>query len=228
MSEKPFQSAERTQRSILARAEKATLLWLAARMPRWVSSDLLTLTGSLAMLCAGLSYWLSRYDRRGLLLVIVFLAINWFGDSLDGTIARFRNQPRPRFGFYVDHIVDTFGALFLLGGLALSGYISAWIAAALLVAFYLISIEVYLAAYTLGTFHLSMGGFGPTELRILLSLGNLYLFFHPEVPIVPIIGRAYRLFDIGGAIGAAGMTLLMCIAAVRHTHALYRAEPLPR
>jgi len=228
MPEKQFQSAERAQRSILTRAEKATLLWLAARMPRWVSSDMLTITGSVAMLCAGLSYWLSRYDRRGLLLVIVFLAINWFGDSLDGTLARFRNQQRPRYGFYVDHIVDTFNTFFLLGGLALSGYISVWIAAAMLIAFYLVSIEVYLAAYTLGTFHLSMGGFGPTELRILLSIGNLYLFFQPEVPIVPIIGRAYRLFDIGGAIGAAVMTLLMCIAAIRHTRALYRAEPLPR
>src|SRR5574341_2535073 len=168
MPEKQFQSAERAQRSILARAEKATLLWLAARMPPWVSSDLLTITGSVAMLGAGLSYWLSRYDRRGLLLVILFLAINWFGDSLDGTIARFRNQQRPRYGFYVDHVVDTLNTLLLLGGLALSGYISAWVAAAMLIAFYLVSIEVYLAAYTLGTFHLSMGGFGPTELRILL------------------------------------------------------------
>ena len=228
MADKPFHSAERAQRSILARAEKATLLWLAARLPRWVSSDMLTILGSVAMLGAGLSYWLARHDRRGLLLVIVCLAINWFGDSLDGTLARFRNQPRPRYGFYVDHIVDTFNTLFLLGGLALSGYISAWIAAAMLIAFYLISIEVYLATYTLGTFHLSMGGFGPTELRILLSVGNLYLFFHPEVPVIPFIGRVYKLFDIGGAIGAAAMTLMMCISAIRHTRALYRAEPLPR
>lgn len=222
-----FRPAERVQQSVLSAAEKHTLLWLAARLPRWITSDGLTLLGLLSMLGAGLCYWLARYRRASLLLVILCLAVNWFGDSLDGTLARFRNQPRPRYGFYVDHVVDTFGALFLLAGLALSGYMGAAVAATLLIAYYILSIEVYLATYTLGAFHMSFGGFGPTELRILLSIGNVALFFHPGVPLVHLWQSDYRLFDVGGAIGAAGMLLMAAAAAVRHTAQLYRAEPLP-
>jgi len=226
MAETEFRSAERAQQSVLARVEKQCLLWLAARLPRWVTSDGLTLLGLLSMLGAGLSYWLAREHRVGLLLVIVCLAINWFGDSLDGTLARFRNQPRPRYGFYVDHVVDTFGALFLLGGLALSGYMSLLVAAGLLIAYYILSIEVYLATYTIGTFHMSFGGIGPTELRILLSIGNVALYFHPVVPLVRILDGDYRLFDVGGAIGMAGMLLMALAATAKHTAQLYRAEPL--
>ncbi|HUK52091.1 MAG TPA: CDP-alcohol phosphatidyltransferase family protein [Candidatus Binatia bacterium] len=222
-----FRPAERAQQSLLSRVEKRTLLWLAARLPRWVSSDGLTLLGFVSMLGAGLCYWLARYQRLGLLLVILFLAINWFGDSLDGTLARFRNQPRPRYGFYVDHVVDTFGALFLLAGLALSGYMGPAVAASLLIAYYILSIEVYLATYTIGTFHMSFGGFGPSELRILLAIGNLALFFHPGVPQVRILQAEYRLFDVGGTIGAAGMLLMAIAAAARHSAELYRSEPLP-
>jgi archaetidylinositol phosphate synthase len=227
MPEEKFQSAERAQLSILARIEKRCLLWLAARLPLWVTSDQLTALSLLAMLGAGLSYWMARADRRGLLLVIVCLAVNWFGDSLDGTLARFRNQQRPRYGFYVDHVVDTFGALFLFMGLALSGYMSMRVAAALLIAYYLLSIEVYLATYTVGTFHMSFGGIGPTELRILLSIGNLALYFHPAVAMVHIAHGSYRLFDVGGAIGGAGMVLMTLAATAKHTRMLYRAEPLP-
>jgi archaetidylinositol phosphate synthase len=226
MAETEFRSAERAQQSVLARVEKVCLLWLAARLPRWVSSDGLTVLGLVSMLGAGLCYWLAREHRVGLLLVILCLAVNWFGDSLDGTLARFRNQPRPRYGFYVDHVVDTFGALFLLGGLALSGYMSLLVAAGLLIAYYILSIEVYLATYTIGTFHMSFGGIGPTELRILLSIGNLALYFHPGVPQVRILDGVYRLFDVGGAIGMAGMVLMALAATARHTVQLYRAEPL--
>ena len=228
MEDKSFRAAERAQRSIVAGIEKKCLAWLAARMPRQVHSDHLTLIGFLGHLGAGLSYWLARYNSNGLLLCILFLAINWFGDSLDGTLARVRNQQRPRYGFYVDHVVDTFGALFLLGGAALSSYMSLPVAAGLLISFYMLSIEVYLAAYTIGTFHLSFGGFGPTELRILLAIGNLWLYFRPGIPRVHALGGEYRLFDVGGTIGVLGMGLIMIAAAVRHTRELYCAEPLPR
>jgi phosphatidylglycerophosphate synthase len=227
MAEGEFRSAERAQQSVLARIEKTCLLWLAARLPRWVSSDGLTVLGLLAMLGAGLSYWLARENRAGLLLVILCLAVNWFGDSLDGTLARFRNQPRPRYGFYVDHVVDTFGALFLLGGLALSGYMSLLVAAGLLIAYYILSIEVYLATYTIDTFHMSFGGIGPTELRILLAVGNLALYFYyPRVPMVHMLDEVYRLFDVGGTIAMAGMLLMAVAATAKHTAQLYRAEPL--
>jgi archaetidylinositol phosphate synthase len=130
------------------------------------------------------------------LLVILFLALNWLGDSLDGTLARVRNRQRPRYGFYVDHIVDAFGTLFLLSGLALSGYMSKSIAAALLTAYLMLSIEVYLATYTIGTFHLSFWKFSPTELRILLAIGNIALLY---CPIVQIAGSTYRLYYMTSA-----------------------------
>lgn len=224
MASEGFSSAQRVQRSILTGIEKATLLWIATRLPRWVTSDGLTLLGLLSMAGAGLSYWYARYHRAGLLLVIVFLALNWFGDSLDGTVARVRNLQRPRYGFYVDHVVDTLNTLFLVAGLVASGYISLPIGAAALIGFYLISIEVYLATYVLGAFHMSFAGFGPSELRILIAIGNVWLYFHSGVPMAHLLGRQYRLFDVGGAISATGMLLMMLAAAGRHTRQLYQME----
>jgi phosphatidylglycerophosphate synthase len=226
MEKSDFRSADRAHLSFLGAIEKKCLVWIAARLPRWVTSDQLTALSVIAMLGAGASYWYARANPVGLLLVIVWLAVNWFGDSLDGTLARVRNQQRPRYGFYVDHVADTFGALFLLGGLALSGYMSMLAAAGLLLAYYMLSIEVFLATYTVGTFHMSFGGFGPTELRILLSLGNLALYFHPGVPMVRVLGDEYRLFAVGGIIAMSGMLLMMIAAAAKHTRMLYRAEPL--
>ena len=154
-----FRNAVRRQESLLAAVEKQCLPWLAHRLPARVNSDHLTLLGFAAMFLAGACYALARWWSPSLLLVDLWLAVNWFGDSLDGTLARVRNQQRPRYGFYVDHMVDTFGALFLIGGLALSGYMAGWVALALLLSFYLLSINSYLATYTLGTFELSFWKF---------------------------------------------------------------------
>jgi phosphatidylglycerophosphate synthase len=224
MAETTFRDAERKQLSFLARVEKKTLIWLAQRMPGWVNSDHLTLLGFLAMLAAGLGYWGARYDRRALLAVIVALAVNWFGDSLDGTLARVRNRLRPRYGFYVDHITDAIGTFFLMGGLALSSYMNPFIALGLLIAYFLLSIEVYLTTYVLGAFHMSFWSFGPTELRLLLCIGNLALFWRP---VVILAGRRFLLFDVGGAIGICGMSMMLIWSALHHTIQLYRAEPLP-
>jgi archaetidylinositol phosphate synthase len=219
-----FREAKRIQQSFLAAAEQKTLLWLAARTPSWINSDHLTLLGLVAMAGAGAGYWWSSSNRAGLILVIVCLALNWLGDSLDGTLARFRNCPRPRYGFYVDHVVDAFSAFFLLGGLGLSGYMSPWVALGLLIAYLMLSIEVYLASYTLGDFKISYFKMGPTELRILLSVGNIALFWKS---IVHLAGRSYRLFDVGGSIGISGMFLILLISAGQNTLRLYRREPLP-
>jgi len=193
-------------------------------MPPWVNSDHLTLLGFVAMFFAGLGYWASSWDRRALIGVIAALAVNWFGDSLDGTLARVRHRLRPRYGFYVDHITDAVGTFFLMGGLALSSFMSPSIALGLLIAYFLLSIEVYLTTYTIGAFHLSFWSFGPTELRLLLVIGNIALFFRP---VVMLFGRQFLLFDVGGAIGIAGMALMLVWSAARHTRMLYQAERLP-
>jgi len=211
--------------SLLAPLEKKCLIWLARHTPRWINSDHLTVLGLVSLAGAGLSYWYARWNPAGLLWVILFLALNWLGDSLDGTLARVRQQQRPRYGFYVDHVVDAFGTFFLLAGLALSGYMSERVATGLLIAYFMLSIEVYLATYTVGTFHLSFWKFSPTELRILLMIGNLALFYRP---VVHLFGGSYLLFDVGGVIGAAGMALMLLAAVAKHTAALYRAEPVPK
>lgn len=219
-----FREAGRAQESLLARHERKLLVWLARRTPAWIHSDHLTALGLAALVGAGLSYWYARYSPAGLALATVLLAVNWLGDSMDGTLARVRGRSRPRYGFYVDHVVDAFGTLALLAGLALSGYMNSWIAVGLLVSYFLLSIEVYLATYTIGTFHLSFWKFSPTELRILLMIGNAALYFRPEVAI---LGARYLLFDVGGAIGIAGMSVMLLEAVTRHTLYLYRAERLP-
>lgn len=216
-----FQEASRAQVSMLAPLEKKCLIWMARHTPGWIHSDHLTALGLASLAGAGLSYWYARWNTAGLLLAILFLALNWVGDSLDGTLARVRNRQRPRYGFYVDHVVDAFGTFFLLGGLALSGYMSERVAVGLLIVYFMLSIEVYLATYTIGTFHLSFWKFSPTELRLLLMIGNVALLYWP---MVQIFGGWYKLFDVGGVVGIAGMSAMLLVAVARHTAALYRAE----
>src|SRR5208283_3155692 len=214
-----FRQATRVHRSFLAEAEKRALVWMAERLPDWVHPDHLTVLGFAAQLATGVCYALAAQDRRMLLAAVVCLVLNWFGDSLDGTVARVRQRQRPRYGFYVDHIIDSIGAVAMMGGLAMSGYMHPAIAMGLLIAFLLLSIQSYLATYTLGEFHLSMWRFGPTELRALLAVGNLALFRWAWV----MHGR-YRLFDIGGAIGLAGMSLMLMVVTLKNTVRLYREE----
>src|SRR5436190_8243370 len=206
-----FNAARRLQESILTSGEKRILIWAAQRTPAWINSDHLTILGFVAQLLTGLSYAMSRLNRAWLIAGIGFLALNWLGDSLDGTLARVRDQQRPRYGFYVDHILDSIGSVALMGGLALSGYMSPAIAVGLLVLFLLLSIQSYLATYTLGEFRMSFWSFGPTELRVLLVVGNLALFRWQTV-----LPGHFKLFDVGGAIGIAGMAAMRLVFTVKN------------
>jgi archaetidylinositol phosphate synthase len=218
-----FRSANRVQKSLLAGAENHALVWLAGRTPEGINSDHLTLLGFAAQVMSGASYALARGNRYWLLAGILFLALNWLGDSLDGTLARVRQRERPRYGFYMDHMVDSLGALAMMVGLALSGYMQPSIAIGLLVAFLLLSIQSYLATYTLGEFQLSFWNFGPTELRVLLAIGNLALLRWPNV-----WHGQYRLFDVGGSAGLIGMAAMLIFFTLRNTRRLYREERIPQ
>jgi archaetidylinositol phosphate synthase len=218
-----FMPARRVNQALTAALEKRLLQWMANRAPRWLTSDQLTVLGLLAQVGAGISYALSRYNRYALLLVILCIILNWFGDSMDGTLARARSQQRPRYGFYVDHIVDIFGSVALMCGLALSGFVHWQTAIAMLIAFLLLSSESYLATYTLSRFQLSQGIFGPTEIRILLIIGNLALLHNPYSTL---FSHTMLLFDLGGVIAAVCMFANAVLLAVRHTAQLYREEPL--
>ena len=213
-----FRTAKRIQESALATAEKRALIWMAERTPERTNSDHLTILGFIAQLATGGCYALARFNRFWLAASIACLALNWLGDSLDGTLARVRQKQRPRYGFYVDHILDSIGAPALMGGLAASGYMSPAVAASLLVMFLLLSIQSYLATYTLGEFRMSFWGFGPTELRVLLVAGNLALFRWPWV----LHGR--KLFDVGGIAGIVGMSAMLVFFTVRNIRRLYNEE----
>ena len=219
-----FQPAERQHQSILASPEKRLLLWLARRIPAGINSDHLTALGFLSLFGVGAGYWYARYNKVGLLIATLFFILNWFGDSLDGTVARVRNRQRPRYGFYLDHVLDACGSVCIFAGLALSGFMSERVAVGLLVAYFLLSIEVYLATYTVGKFNLSFAAFSPTELRLLLIAGNIALLVKPWVILG---GQQYLLMDVGGVIGIAGLTFAFLWSMVKHAAYLYNVERLP-
>lgn len=210
--------------SLLAAAEKRLLVRLAGRVPAGINSDHLTVLGAAAMAGAGVSYALAPTWPWALLLVVVCLAVNWLGDSLDGTLARVRHHERPRYGFYVDHVLDAVGMLFPIAGLVAGGFLSAGPGAAFLLAYYLLTIEIALATHALGTFRISYWKFGPTELRILLAIGTLQLL---RSPWSTIGDHRVLLFDLGAGIGAAALLVTFLVSAAGNVARLYRLEPLP-
>jgi len=214
----------REHRSVLAAAEKRALIWMARRLPLWINSDHLSALGLLSMVAVGVSFAALRFTPWGALAVIIALAANWFGDSLDGTLARVRDQQRPRYGYYVDHLIDLAGSTFLFAGLACSGSMSPLVALALLAGYLLVSAESYLAAHAAGVFRLSFLGVGPTELRIVLAIGVVKIVWTPWVSLGQL--GSIQLFDLGGVVALAGLFVAFAASAVRNTWALYEAEPL--
>ena len=220
-----FRDAVRVQEALTAPLERRVLAWLARRTPEWIGPDHMTGLGFAAQFLAGLCYAAARWSLFGLLGATIFIAINWLGDSLDGSLARFRNRLRPRYGFYVDHMADTFGAVFLMAGLGASGYLHWQISAMLLTAFLALSIQSYLAAYTLADFQLAHAWFGPTEIRILMMAGNVALLFFARIEL---FGREFFLLDIGGAVATVAMFGMATAASIKNTRRLYHEERLPR
>ena len=213
----------RIHQSLLAAAEKRLLVRIANQLPRWINSDHLTLLALAAMALAGAGYASARWDQRGLWLVVAALAVNWFGDSLDGTLARVRRAERPRYGFYVDHVLDIVGITLLLGGLACSGFMTPVIALAVLVAYLLVAGEVFLATAVSGVFRMSVAGVGPTELRILLAVGTVAQLRDPQVDLGSL--GVWAMFDVGGLVATAGLGATLALAVARNTFDLAQQEP---
>ena len=221
----PIPREHRIHASILADVEKRCLIWIAHRLPKSIGSDHLTALGALAMLGAGAAFAIAPGRPLALLAVVLFLALNWFGDSLDGTLARVRHQERPRYGFYVDHVLDVVGILWLFAGLVAGGFMTPVVGAAFLIAYYLLNVEIALATHTVGTFRISYWKMGPTELRILLAAGTLQLLRSPDVAL---FGGRYLLFDVGGVVGIAALLATFVVSAISNTRLLYQREPLPK
>jgi phosphatidylglycerophosphate synthase len=206
----PFREARRELHGLTAAREQRVLAWLAVRIA--------------AMLAAGLLYAGASSAPWRLHAVNLCLALNWLGDSLDGTLARHRRRPRPRYGFYLDHVLDAIGAMALVGGLAESGLLHPLLALALLGGYELLMIETYLATHTLGTFRLSHGPFGGTELRLLLGLANLAALAWPSLLLA---GRPVPLFDLLAAGALLGTLGIVGVSTLRNLRILARMEPPP-
>ena len=215
----------RRNNGVLADLEKRTLVWIAHRLPNWIHSDHLSLLGLLGMLAVGAAFAAGGTYAWALPLVGAALAVNWFGDSLDGTLARVRNHQRPRYGYYVDHVLDILGTAFLFAGLMLGGHITPVVATMLLAAYFAVMAEVFLATAARGQFRMSFMGVGPTELRIALGIGALALMRDPQV-LIPGLG-AFQLFDVGAVIATGGLIVAFLVSSLGNGRALYEEEPLP-
>ncbi len=215
----------RDNSSLSARLERQLLVWIAHRLPRAISSDHLSALGLVSMALAGLSFASFRLTPWAAAGVAVALVLNWFGDSLDGTVARVREQQRPRYGFYVDHVIDLAGTTMLLAGLGCSGLMHPLIAACALAAYLLVSSESFLATHAVGVFRMSFVGFGPTELRLLLIAGAVRAA--QSAWVEPFGSAPVRLFDLGGVAGIVGLLIAFVVSSLRNTRVLYAAEPVP-
>jgi phosphatidylglycerophosphate synthase len=220
------QTHVRINHGLLAGAEKRLLVTIAEHLPAWVTSDALTVLALLSMGGAGVSFWLmSRNPAGGAWGVVTFLALNWVGDSLDGTLARVRRQERPRFGYYVDHVLDITGATLLFTGLAVSELMTPVVAISVLAAYLLVTAELFLSTAVHGQFRMSFAGFGPTELRVVLAAGA---FSSLRWLVVRPLGLGpFLLFDVGGVFATIGMLLALAVSTIRTIRELYVEEPLP-
>ena len=178
MSENKKQ-ATRIQTSVLNPLEKKILVSLAERMPKWVTSDMLTMVGFLGALIMAAGYALANNDLRWLWLSCFGLFVNWFGDSLDGSIARVRNTQRKTYGFFIDHNVDVINETIMFIGVGCSPLVNMSFAMLALVAYFMLSIYVYIDCHLKGEMRLTYGGLGPTEFRLLLFLVNICFIYIP-------------------------------------------------
>jgi archaetidylinositol phosphate synthase len=180
-------------------AEQKIIKKILPKIPRFLTPDRLTLISIIAYILAGLFFYLSTFNKFWLIGVIVSLALNWFGDSFDGAIARFRNIQRPRYGYYVDHILDAFGPVFFLVGLGLSPLMHMSIALGLAICYLVLAVSTYLTVYTQGKYSIGYSGLGGTEARIVISIFCfISLFFVYPMNLFHLWGTTFTVWDIAG------------------------------
>lgn len=215
---------ERTAEFLLARFERWALPRMARALPAWVVPDHMTLLGFLASLGIGASYAMTNRHEAWLWAASGFLVVQWFGDSLDGTLARVRKIERPRYGFYLDHLVDAFATLSIGLGLGFSPYMLLAVGLAIVIAYHMLSINVYLETHVFGRFALGHGRLGPTEVRlILIALNTVALIVGPLR--FSVFGIGMTILDIAGIAMALGMLGMLLTRASGNLRELARLEP---
>jgi archaetidylinositol phosphate synthase len=214
----------RTSEFVLKRFERWALPRMAARLPVWVLPDHLTVLGLLASTAIGAAYALSNRDVHWLWLANVAIVVNWFGDSLDGTLARHRRIERPRYGYYLDHLTDAYSTLVIGLGLGFSPFMLLAVGLSIVVAYLLLSINVYLETHVFEEFRFSYGNLGPTEVRlVLIGLNTLAITLGP-LPFT-LLGVGATVFDVFGLAAAAAMIALLLVRAIGNLRSLAALEP---
>ena len=208
---------------LLASLERPALNWLVARMPVWINPDILTGIGIFGAVIICGSYCLSNQHFEFLWLASLGFVINWFGDSLDGNLARYRHIERPKYGFFVDHTVDSFNEVLIVIGLGLSPYVSFNIACLGLIGYLLMSVLVYIRTYVDGIFQLSYGKFGPTEVRVILILLNTTMYFAGNPQIKLPLGFN-TIYDLPIAMIALVLFMLYVVGSIKGAIALAQLE----
>jgi phosphatidylglycerophosphate synthase len=221
---KPEREARREPNFLLARFERRALPWLAVRLPRWVMPDHLTLLGVFAALGIGAAYLLSNRDPRWLWAVNALLFVHWFGDSLDGTLARVRRIERPRYGYYLDHLTDAFSTFVVGLGLGLSPYMLLATGLAIVIAYLALSINVYLETHVFGVFRLGYSYVGPTEARLALFIVNALLAGGAGLDF-RLRGVGLTVLDVIGLTGVAAMTVLLAVRVAQNLRQLAQEDP---
>lgn len=200
------------------------LPWLAARLPRWVVPDHLTALGLAASTFIAVAYMLSNRDARWLWGASAALVVQWFGDSLDGNLARYRKIERPRYGYYLDHLTDAYSTLAIGLGLGLSPYMLLAVGLAIVTAYLILSINVYLETYVFGEFSFSYGQIGPTEVRVILMGLNTAAFVVGAGQFT-LGGIGMTAFDVVGTLIAVAMLAMLLVRAGGNLRKLAALEP---
>lgn len=204
--------------------ERPALAWLCAHMPRRVTPDHLTLVGIFAGFLIGVSYWLTNFDRNFLWLANLGFVLNWFGDSLDGNLARFRKTERPKYGYFVDHTVDAVTTSCICFGVGLSPFVGMVYALFDLSAYLTMSILVYINTNVTGVFKISYGKFGPTEMRVIIMAINTAFYFGTN-PLLTFGDHRIKLYDLVAVIVATLIFLYFAFFAIKQARDLAKQEP---
>jgi len=198
----------RIQQNFLARHERRLLNWICPRLPAWVMPDQLTTLGFLGAMMVAAGYMLSWIDDEWLGLCLAGYIVNWFGDSLDGSLARWRRIERPNYGYFVDHSVDAVATLLMVGAIGMSPYLRLDVALMAVIGYFLLSIHTFIAAKVVGEFRLSYMAGGPTELRLMLMAMTVTMAF---VGPGDIRGTNFSPFDLFGLVIASILVTLFVV-----------------
>jgi archaetidylinositol phosphate synthase len=209
---------------LLANLERPVLQWLAARIPRTIRSNHLTALGVLGATGAGVAYALTNHSHAWLWVASAMIVVNWLGDSLDGTLARVRGTQRPKYGYYLDHVVDAYSTAIIGLGLGLSPYVYLGLALGIVIVYLAMSINVYLESTVFGVFKISYGRIGPTEVRLILILLNTIAVITAGWPSpLPVPINLAANWTLGVVL--AGMVALFVGRFARNLYRLSKLEP---